>query len=480
MIFSSFSFIVFLIAVLSLYAAARSYAQRATIVLVASIIFYASWQPVYLLLLFASLGVNYLIYLRLSVSRRRAWLVLGLILNLGALGAFKYLGLFIETSSALMSWAGHAALREGRPAWVNWALPLGISFYTFHMLSVMMDVYRGDWTRRISFRAWTMYVTFFPHMIAGPILRASELVEQLEVLKPLRTEHLRAGLPIFIGGLVKKALLADNLAPLADKLYAHPQGLDFTMAWAGTSAFGLQIYFDFSGYSEMAIGIALIFGVTLPRNFMYPYISRSLREFWQRWHITLSRWLRDYLYIPLGGSRGSLSRNLANLITTMLLGGLWHGAGWNFAFWGLLHGVYLAGHRLLLRLYAFMGVREGTPVSAVLSWLGLPLTLILVSFSWVFFRATSFPDAWTISGAMLGFAQPVQAAETLRKFEVALVGLAALVVFIEPIFVHKVTKLYPDGWWRVPFVARGLAYAALVITLLVFGGQTQKFIYFDF
>lgn len=479
MIFSSFSFLAFLAAVLALYALTKSYVQRATVILVASTLFYASWNPAYLILLYASISLNYLIYTRLSVTRRRAWLVLGLILNISALAAFKYLGLLIETAFSLISWAGYP-VAEGRPKWVNWALPLGISFYTFHMLSVMIDVYRGQWVRRISFRSWILYVTFFPHMIAGPILRASELVEQLEALEPLRLDHVRAGALIFIGGLVKKALLADNLAPIVERIYGHPQGLDLQMAWAGTSAFGLQIYFDFSGYSEMAIGTALIFGVTLPRNFLYPYISRSMREFWQRWHITLSRWLRDYLYISLGGSRCSLPRNLANLMITMLLGGLWHGAGWNFVFWGFLHGAYLAGHRLLLRLYELVGVREGGQMSRVLSWMGLPLTLALVSFTWVFFRATSFTDAWAISGAMLGMSSPESQSVRLRGFEWGLISLATLVVFVEPFVAGRLAKIGPSVWWRLPFVSRGLAYALLVVVLLVFGGETQKFIYFDF
>jgi Predicted membrane protein involved in D-alanine export len=210
----------------------------------------------------------------------------------------------------------------------------GHQLYTFHMLSVMIDVYRGEWTRRISFRSWWLYVSFFPHMIAGPILRASELVAQLENLAPLKAADVKLGALIFMVGLVKKVLFADNLSPLADGLFAHPEQLDFYSAWFAATAFALQIYFDFSGYSEMAIGLARVFGVTLPRNFLYPYTSQSVREFWQRWHITLSRWLRDYLYISLGGNRHGRARNLINLMTTMLLGGLWHGAAWTFVVWG--------------------------------------------------------------------------------------------------------------------------------------------------
>lgn len=311
MVFSSPNFLLFFAVLLLFYAGARSYRERAAVILVGSLIFYASWKPVYLILLVASVSLNYLIYASLSVTRSRRLLVFGLAVNLGFLGIVKYLGMALESLFGLGVWLD-IPLINTPPHWVDWALPLGISFYTFHMLSVMIDVYRGEWTHRISFRAWWLYVTFFPHMIAGPILRASELVEQLENLQPLKAENIKLGALIFMAGLIKKVLFADNLAPLADDLFSRPEALDFYTSWLAATAFGLQIYFDFSGYSEMAIGLAMMFGVVLPRNFLYPYASRSVREFWQRWHITLSRWLRDYLYISLGGNRKGMSRNLAN------------------------------------------------------------------------------------------------------------------------------------------------------------------------
>ncbi len=208
------------------------------------------------------------------------------------------------------------------PSWMHWALPLGISFYTFHMLSAMFDVYRGVWAKHVTFARWCLYVTFFPHLIAGPILRPGQLIDQLGELAPLKAENFRVGGTIFVAGLIKKILFADNLAPIADAAFNNPTNLDFASAWIGTLAFAFQIYFDFSGYSEMAIGLALMFGVTLPRNFLYPYISRSPTEFWRRWHITLSLWLRDYLYIALGGNRKGSVRTYVNLTTTMVLGGL--------------------------------------------------------------------------------------------------------------------------------------------------------------
>jgi alginate O-acetyltransferase complex protein AlgI len=347
------------------------------------------------------------------------------------------------------------------------------------MLSVMIDVYRGQWTHPISFRAWWLYVTFFPHMIAGPILRASELVEQLEKLAPLKAEDLRLGALIFMAGLIKKVLFADNLAPLADELFAQPANLDFYTAWIATTAFSLQIYFDFSGYSEMAIGLALMFGVTLPRNFLYPYISRSPREFWQRWHITLSRWLRDYLYISLGGNRHGLARNLANLMITMLLGGLWHGAAWTFVVWGGLHGTYLVLHRLLLNLYERLGVSAGSITDRTLSWLGWPTTLLAVWFTWVFFRAPTFHDAWTISAAMLGLAPSTAEGVDVRSYIQLLLWASLVFAFLEP-SLERVLCNRIKAWGTVHFTIRGLTYASLLLMIIFFGGSSQKFIYFDF
>lgn len=478
MIFSSFQFFVFFAVFLALYSAATSYRQRAAVLLAASIIFYASWKPAYLILLFASLGANYLIYSWLYRTRKLSVLVLGLALNLTLLGAVKYLALLITT------WLTAFAFMRGgtvmpAPAWVNWALPLGISFYTFHMLSVMIDVYRGDWTNHIRFRIWCLYVTFFPHMIAGPILRASELVTQLEHLKPVRADEVRLGALIFLGGLIKKVLLADNLAGVADQLFTQPGHLGFATAWAATTAFGLQVYFDFSGYSEMAIGLARSMGIVLPRNFLYPYISRNPQEFWRRWHMTLSRWLRDYLYISLGGSRCSAVRTHVNIMITMLLGGLWHGANWTFVFWGLLHGVYLVGHRLLVKLYERLNLAGKPRISKLLSLAGWPVTMALVSFTWVFFRAPNFGDAWTISAAMLGIGTIPLVEPSLRTYVWVGLGAAALVALLEPVLV-RVLERTDNHWWHLHWSIRGLAYFGVAMLLILFGGSSQKFIYFDF
>lgn len=480
MIFSSFSFILFFLALLAIYGRLTTVKQRAGLLLAGSILFYASWEPVYLLLLGSSLFVNHRLYLHILKRRSRSLVIMGIVINLAVLGAFKYLGLVIETGSWFAHLFDHSVI-VARPQWANWVLPLGISFFTFQMLSALIDAYRGEWKRAVDFREWCLYVTFFPQLIAGPIVRAHQLFDQLEGLRPLSSANLRVGAVIFVGGLIKKSVFADNLGPIVDRLYAHPEQLDFMLSWLATVAFGMQIYLDFSGYSEMALGLAWMLGIQLPRNFLYPYISRNFSEFWTRWHITLSCWLRDYLYIPLGGSRCSLSRTYFNLMVTMLLGGLWHGAGWTFVFWGFLHGSYLVAYHVLSRIYSAWGLVRDQGPGRILSLLGWPLTFALTSFTWVFFRAPSFDRAWTISGTMLGMGHPVGVLVSLRMYEMMMILGTFGLVLMEPLIVGRLQKKGVDWWWaRVPFAVRGFAYAGLTLFVIVLGGHTQKFIYFDF
>lgn len=478
MVFSSFSFIVFLLATLSLYALARNQRERAGVLLAASLIFYASWRPAYLLLLGASLGINYLIYTRLLAQRSRGALLFGVSLNLVFLGSVKYLAFLTESLLALSGLAG-LPTPDRVPDWMHWALPLGISFYTFHMLSAMIDAYRGTWVKAVTFPRWCLYVTFFPHLIAGPILRPGQLIDQLGDLAPLSAANFRLGGTIFVAGLIKKIIFADNLSPIADVAFSQPEHLSLVSAWIGTLAFSFQIYFDFSGYSEMAIGLAYLFGVNLPRNFLYPYVSRSPTEFWRRWHITLSLWLRDYLYIPLGGNRLGTARTYLNLTLTMLLGGLWHGANWTFVVWGGLHGSYLIGHRLLAGYWDKIGFTDGTKMRRWLSLAGIPLTFLLVLVTWVFFRASDFAEAWVMLKAMAGLNGEERTIH-FRIYEIAIVLTSALLVWSEPWLVAWTERHGILWWWRVPYWLRGMTYAAGVLVLVAFGGPTQKFIYFDF
>ena len=250
-------------------------------------------------------------------------------------------------------------------------------------------------------------------------------------------------------------------------------------AWLATLAFGMMIYLDFSGYSEMALGLARMFGVVLPLNFQFPYISRNPSEFWRRWHITLSRWLRDYLYVSLGGNRGGRFDTYRNLMLTMLLGGLWHGANWTFVFWGFLHGALLVLNRLLNNALRLLDVREGGRLDRLVSLMGWPVMFVTVHFTWVFFRAPTFADAWQICVAMMGLADPVVLAP-VRLYQALGVLSTVVLVLLEPRIVDACRRRGIDWWWRVPFLLRGTAYASLVIALVTLGGPTQKFIYFDF
>lgn len=475
MIFSQPVFFVFLAALLGVYTLCQTQTQRAVVLLTGSLIFYASWKPAYLILLVSSVSLNYLFYSGLARTRSKRLLITALVLNLTLLGSIKYLGMLIDTAISVAAFAGRSDTGLDS-AWTHWALPLGISFYTFHMLSVMIDVYRGDWTTRISFRSWWLYISFFPHMVAGPILRASELVEQLERLSPLQARDLKLGALIFAGGLIKKVLFADNFAGLTDELFANTARLDTATAWFAITAFALQIYFDFSGYSEMAIGLARAFGVTLPRNFRYPYISRSPQEFWQRWHITLSRWLRDYLYVSLGGNRAGNARTLINLMTTMVLGGLWHGAAWTFVVWGFLHGSWLVAHRLLQPWLPKPQTTLTGGAYAAISWL---CSMAIVWVTWVFFRAGSMTSALDVCARMAGITGSEGAPPEVRGYVWLLTALTCMLVLLESRIVIA-CEAGLERWSRVTPLLRGCVYAFAVLCLVFFGGSTQRFIYFDF
>lgn len=475
MIFSQPIFFVFLAALLCVYSVCRTQTERAVTLLVGSLIFYASWKPAYLILLVLSVSLNYLFYSELARTRSKRLLVIALVLNLALLGSIKYLGMLIDSVISMAALAGHADTGLDS-SWTHWALPLGISFYTFHMLSVMIDVYRGDWNTRISFRAWWLYISFFPHMVAGPILRASELVEQLERLGPLQVRDLKLGALIFMGGLIKKVLFADNFAGLADELWADPERLDTATAWLAVTAFALQIYFDFSGYSEMAIGLARAFGVTLPRNFLYPYISRNPQEFWQRWHITLSRWLRDYLYVSLGGNRSGQARTIANLMITMVLGGLWHGAAWNFVIWGFLHGSWLAAHRMVKPWLPAPRSSPARTAYAIASW-AFSLTVVWVT--WVFFRATTTDSALMMCARMFGLSASEGPPPDVRSYVWGLTAFTGLLVLLEARMV-SLADVELKRWAQTPAALRGIVYASVILAVIVFGGSTQRFIYFDF
>lgn len=404
MLFNSYLFIfAFLpIALIGMFTLARCSHRLATLWLVMmSLVFYASWDFRFVGLLLGSItfnyGAAYLINLRLgSQARRQAGAILSLtiISNLSVLGYFKYTNFFLGTLNEALGthWGTF-----------NIILPLGISFFTFTQIAFLVDVYRGI-AKEPDFAQYLLFVTYFPHLIAGPVLHHKQMMPQFSdpITYRINPAHLSLGVSIFVVGLMKKVLVADYLSGIASPIFdAVRDGstLRFFEAWIGALAYSLQLYFDFSGYSDMAIGLSLLFNIRLPLNFNSPYKARNIIEFWKRWHMTLSAFLKDYLYIPLGGNRRGSGRRYINLLATMVLGGLWHGASWTFIAWGTLHGVYLVINRLWGELTARLGYdRRGRPWSLF----SIALTFLSVVLAWVFFRADSLQSAWSFVGSMLG------------------------------------------------------------------------------
>lgn len=405
MLFNSYQFIfLFLPLTLAVFLILSRRDQEYSILwlVAASLFFYGWWNPAYLGLIVASMLFNYLFGRLLGAAQaystpQRRWILgLGVTLNLVTLGYYKYAGFFVQNINAI---AGTDFNLE------SIILPLAISFFTFQQIAYLVDAYRGI-TREYRFIHYALFVTFFPQLIAGPIVHHKEMLPQFLNGPSSRkiAENISIGITIFAIGLFKKSVLADNAALYASPVFSAAEGggeLSLLVAWGGALAYTMQLYFDFSGYSDMAIGAARMFGIKLPLNFHSPYKATSIVEFWRRWHMTLSRFLRDYLYIPLGGNKRGPFNRYRNLFLTMLLGGLWHGAGWTFVAWGALHGFYLivnhAWHRG--RALVFGDSRPGSPVGKLAAWL---LTFVAVVVGWVFFRATSFSSAITILEGMAG------------------------------------------------------------------------------
>ena len=434
-------------------------------ILVASYFFYGWVDWRWVLLLVASSVVNtfaaQVIARSPAQATRRRALTGAIVFDLGLLCVFKYLGFFVsELDGALES----AGLGSPLPL-VQIVLPIGISFFTFQAISYVVDVYRGE-TRAASLVEVAILQAFFPHLVAGPIVRANELLPQLRVPRDPRTVLAGPALLMIVAGIVKKTVVADELARrIVDPVYndpgAHSAG-ELTLAFYG---FAAQIYCDFSGYTDMAIGLALLLGYQLPQNFNRPYLALSLRDFWRRWHMTLSRWLRDYLYIPLGGSRRGRLRTYRNVMVTMLLGGLWHGAAWTFVIWGGIHGGALSAERLGRERFA------GFRLPAWAAWL---VTFHVVCIAWVFFRAPDLGTAFDVLGG-LGLSGPSP-----------LVTLPIVFLVVVAVAVQAV----PAGWWREaeawlvarPVAMQGLAVGATIVIADAAVGQqgVAPFIYFQF
>ena len=364
----------------------------------ASLMFYGYWSPRHVLLLLVSIAFNYTVGLLLGRSRdpgaRRLLLILGVTVDLGLLAFFKYADFLLLSLSDLPG-------IDLEPLGI--LLPIGISFYTFTQIAFLVDAYRGE-AKEYDPVDYGLFVTYFPHLIAGPILHHKEMMPQFKALRTSRlgAEDVAVGLTIFVIGLFKKVVLADGVAVYVPTAFgAETAAPELGAAWMGALAYTLQLYFDFSAYSDMAVGLSRMFGVDLPLNFNSPYKAESISDFWRRWHMTLSRFLRDYLYIPLGGGRCGPVRRHANLMITMVLGGLWHGAGWTFVVWGALHGFYLVVNHLWRGLKERLGLLPGKPgpVRRLGAW---GLTFLAVVVAWVPFRATSWEQAREVLEGMAG------------------------------------------------------------------------------
>jgi D-alanyl-lipoteichoic acid acyltransferase DltB (MBOAT superfamily) len=454
MLFQSQGFILlFLPAVLAAYyALAERQALREIALIVASLIFYAWWDPRFVPLLIGQTVVTWLIAEAYFRRPAKFWIVLGVAANLAVLGFFKYL--------AFLAGAAVGVMRMPIQGW-NVILPLGISFYTFELISYLVDLRRGE-GKHYPLRQFCLFIFLFPHLVAGPIIRHNEIIPQF-ALSPWRdgaAMRFGQGIAFFVIGCVKKVFIADPLAQIADPLFANTHGLALGDAWLGALAFTFQLFLDFSAYSEMAIGLGLMLGFRFPDNFDIPYRATSIREFWRRWHMTLSRFLRDYLYIPLGGSRNGNAVYVKATLITMGLCGLWHGAGWTFIVWGLAHGLAL--------MVCHFWQKSGRALPSPIAW---SITMLFVVAGWVLFRASDFMSAGEMLGGMAGlngFLGDV-------KWP-AVLGIAAAVSLLGPS-----TREFVEEWLKpVPTYAVAFALAAVLVVLEVGQGQPQSFIYFQF
>ncbi len=476
MLFNSITFVLFFSLVLLLHSLPFSWKIKKFNLLVASYLFYAAWSPPFVILIWISTVVDWFaaagMYHAKTPIRRRIFLLISLSGNLGLLAFFKYGAFVLDNFVRIVQGFGI----QYEPAAFDIILPVGISFYTFQTLSYTLDVYRGNTKPWRSFLDFALYVTFFPQLVAGPIVRAADFLPQCSTPRTASPSQLSWGLILLLVGLVQKVLIADTMmAPISDAVFSHSGSLEWHNAWAGTLAFSVQIFFDFAGYSTCAIGAALCLGFALPDNFRYPYAAIGFSEFWRRWHISLSSWLRDYVYISLGGNRHGIIRVRVNLMITMLLGGLWHGASWTFIAWGGLHGLYLIAERLADRLGVMAWIASGF-------WrqiFAAGATFLAVCFTWVLFRAQSFDQAYEIARSMIGL-ERADASGVLGGARILTAGIVTVCVFgyhwcMRDSDLEHLASRTP--WWL-----RGIAIACLMLMVLwaSTGGESRAFIYFQF
>jgi alginate O-acetyltransferase complex protein AlgI len=474
MLFCSQQFLVFFSAVFVLHWILPWQRCRVWLLLAASFYFYASWNKWLAGIICLSTAMDYAVArgMEASSSPRRRKLLLGLSLagNLGLLCYFKYVNFFLRSLEEALHGLGAPA---SLPV-LQVILPIGISFYTFEAINYTIDVYRRRVPVERNLAHFMLFITFFPHLVAGPIVRARDFLPQVRRPKRWDWARLNLGTQYLLMGLFKKMAIADRMALYADPVFADPAPYGSGAVWLATLAYTLQIYCDFSGYSDMAVGSAHLLGYKLAKNFNMPYLAANVSEFWRRWHISLSTWLRDYLFIPLGGSRGSNRQTNCNLLVTMVLGGLWHGANWTFVFWGLLHGLFLIAHRAFQRLCKRHWRLDWLLQSVPGTGMRILLTVLCVCLGWIFFRATTFGAAVMILRKLIlpecGLAAPLH--NRSLWYTVAIVALCHALVH------YGIWKKLAN---RLPAALLGFGYAALFTLSLVLAPDAGKaFIYFQF
>lgn len=473
MLFNSLTFVVFFAIVLSFYWSMRSWNGRKNLLLVASYIFYGAWNPPFAALLFSTTALDFYLGRKMGKLReareRRIWLWLSVAVNLSMLGFFKYGNFLLENFTWVLARGGI----QYKPPHLDVFLPIGISFYTFHSLSYTLDIYRGVMKPTRSLRDFALAVSFFPQLVAGPIVRAGDFLPQLEAPPQRQEGRFLWGLLLMTLGLFEKVVLADTLlAGSADRVFGYAGPLMAVDSWTGVVAFAGQIFCDFAGYSTCAIGAALCLGFHLKDNFRFPYAAVGFSDFWRRWHISLSTFLRDYLYIPLGGNRRGPMRAMINLVIVMFLGGLWHGAAWTFVVWGLLHGSYLAIERLLKIL-----VKPAPWVDRFVAkfCLGL-ITYFAVLVAWVYFRAPNFAAAGRMIGGMFGrHARPDAILSTREILQVATVTIGLLLAHWS---MRETSMEAVVG--RLPHWAVASVWFFMACAIILTQGNSNAFIYFQF
>ncbi len=462
MLFNEAVYAIFLPAVLLLFYILPAN-RRKWLLLGASYFFYGWWDWRFCSLVVLSTVVDYFCGIFIaqsdSTSRRKSLLSISLCVNLSLLGTFKYFNFFVESAAGLLQTFG---FQSNTPT-LNIILPVGISFYTFQTLSYTIDVYRGSKPER-NFVDFANFVVFFPQLVAGPIMRAGDLIPQLKSNHEGTGQDFSEGTLLIFKGLFKKAILADNLASLVDNVYGNPTGYGSAACWFATYAYAFQIYLDFSGYTDIALGTARLFGVRLMQNFNLPYLAVGPSDFWRRWHISLSTWIRDYVFIPLGGSRHGIGRTAFALTVTMGLGGLWHGAAWTFVIWGLFHGLLLAGERTL-GLVPTKGQIMPFPIRAI----RILVMFHLACFAWVLFRAPDIESAWIILVKLVVWEDG------------PIIGRRVIMLTVFCAILHLSAELWPRirEWQPGPIVQGALA-ATTAYALIILAPESAPFLYFQF